>query len=274
MDRDHANDHWLGLSGKVCAITGASGGIGLAIANAFSSVGAAVALLDRDTASCEALASQLKGSGKKAVAIRCDVTGEESIEEAQRACSEALGPADILVNNAAILSSSSLLETDAQNWSRVLGVNLTGYFLCAKVFGRQMKQRGAGSIVHVSSVAGHFPQPYSGAYSVSKAGVMMLSELLAVELGEFGVRSNVVSPAMIRTPLSEDFYKDAELLRRRTEMVPSRRIGKPDDIAEAILFLASERSGYVNGRELLLDGGLSRTLLTLIPRPGYERKAA
>jgi NAD(P)-dependent dehydrogenase (short-subunit alcohol dehydrogenase family) len=118
------------------------------------------------------------------------------------------------------------------------------------------------------------PQPYSGPYSVSKAGVKMLSQLLAVELGEHGVRSNVVSPAMVRTPMSEVIYSNPEVLKRREQIVPARRISGPRDIAEVVLFLASPRSGYMSGQDLLVDGGLSSAWLTLIPRPGFEKQDA
>lgn len=262
---------WLGLEGRICAVTGAAGGIGTEIALAFAQAGCAVALLELKTASCDGVLRQIEDTGGRAVAIACDVSDPASVAGAADECKTKLGPCDILVNNAAILHAGSLSDIPVAKWNELLSVNLTGYLLCAQSFGRHMKERGKGSLIHVGSIAGHLPQAYSGAYSVSKAGVMMLSELLAVELGEYGIRSNVVSPAMVRTPLSEDFYKDPELLRRRTEMVPSRRIGAPRDIAEAILFLASDRASYINGREILVDGGLSRSFLGMIPRPGYDR---
>ena len=124
------------------------------------------------------------------------------------------------------------------------------------------------------SISGSVPQPYSGAYSVSKAGVKMLSRLLAVELGEHRIRSNVVSPAMVRTPMSEAFYQNEDVLRRREAIVPAGRISGPRDIAEAVLFLASERASYINGQDILVDGGLSQAFLSLIPRPGFEKQDA
>ncbi|MES1265908.1 MAG: SDR family oxidoreductase, partial [Variovorax sp.] len=124
------------------------------------------------------------------------------------------------------------------------------------------------------SISGRVPQPYSGPYSVSKAGVKMLSQLLAVELGEHGIRSNVVSPAMVRTPMSEVIYSRPEVLKQREMIVPARRISGPRDIAEVVLFLASPRAGYVSGQDLLVDGGLSTAWLTLIPRPGFEKQDA
>ena len=155
-------------------------------------------------------------------------------------------------------------------WNAVLSVNLTGYFLCAQIFGRQMRTHGRGSLVHVSSIAGSHAQGQSGAYSVSKAGVIMLSQQLANEWGPHGIRSNVVSPGLVITPMSQSFYDTPGVTERRKAVVPMRRIGMPQDIADAILFLASDRSSYVNGDEITVDGGFVRMLMNLVPRPGFE----
>ncbi len=131
--------------------------------------------------------------------------------------------------------------------------------------------RGAGAIVHVASISASFPQGYSGAYSASKAGVVMVSRQLAVEWGPRGVRSNVVSPGMIRTPMTEAIYQAAGVHEARRALVPARRIGRPEDIADAVVFLASERASYITGEEIVVDGGLTRTLMGTIPRPGFEK---
>jgi NAD(P)-dependent dehydrogenase (short-subunit alcohol dehydrogenase family) len=186
----------------------------------------------------------------------------------------AWGPASVLVNNAAALYADAVMDISLDKWNQLLAVNLSGYLLCAQAFGRQMKAGGGGAMVHVASISGHVPQPYSGAYSVSKAGVKMLSQLLAVELGEHHIRSNVVSPAMIRTALSDGIYRDPEVRRRRERIVPAGRISTPRDIAEAVAFLASDRASYISGQDLLVDGGLSQAWLGLIPRPGFEKQDA
>lgn len=259
-----------GLTGKVVVLTGAAGGIGAAVARAFAASGARLALLDRDGESCAALLSEVTGAGCEAIVLECDVGDPASIAAAAEMVLQRLGPAEVLVNNAAMLKAGHLIDLPLEAWNSLLGVNLTGYFLCAQAFGRQMKANGGGVMVHTGSVAGNYPQPFSGAYSVAKAGVAMLSQLLAVELGGFGIRSNVVSPAMVLTPMSAGFYDDPEIRSRREAMVPSGRVGGPLDIAQAILWLASAQSSYVNGVDLPVDGALPANLLSFIPRPGYQ----
>ncbi|MEO8296362.1 MAG: SDR family oxidoreductase [Burkholderiales bacterium] len=270
-----ASGHWLGIEGHVCVITGAAGGIGAEIARELAEAGAAVALLDRDEPAVKAVAAAIAKTGARAIGVACDVTSEASVAAAAAGVARDLGPCRVLVNNAAAIYADALMEVKMEKWNQLMAVNIGGYLLCAQAFGKQMIAAGhGGSMVHVASLAGHIPQPYSGAYSVSKAGVKMLSGLLAVELGEHRIRSNVVSPAMVRTPMSEAFYQNAEVLRRREEIVPAHRISGPRDIAESVLFLASERSTYVNGQDILVDGGLTQAWLSLIPRPGFEKKDA
>ena len=177
-------------------------------------------------------------------------------------------PADILVNNAGILRPGALANLQLEEWNTLLNVNLTGYLLCAQAFRHQMIGRG-GAMVHIASIAATNPQPRSGAYSASKAAAAMLSRQLALEWGPDGIRSNVVSPGFIRTPMSEAFYQQPDVKERREKMLPSRRIGTPQDIADAVIFLASPRSAYVNGAEILVDGGLDQVMMELTPRPGF-----
>jgi NAD(P)-dependent dehydrogenase (short-subunit alcohol dehydrogenase family) len=177
----------------------------------------------------------------------------------------------VLVNAAALLRPGSLDTLSLEEWNAVLSVNLTGYFLCAQIFGAQMRAQARGSLIHVASIAASHAQGRSGAYSVSKAGVVMLSRQLASEWGPLGVRSNVVSPGLVITPMSQSFYDTPGVTERRVAVTPARRIGMPQDIADAVMFLASDRSSYVNGDELTVDGGYVRTLMNLIPRPGHDQ---
>jgi glucose 1-dehydrogenase len=260
---------WLGLAGRVAIVTGAAGGIGSAIAAELAGAGAAVGVLDLDGAAAEKVAAGLRAAGAKAAAAACDTTNEASIAAALAATRAALGDADILVNNAGILRPGPLSEIPIAQWNALMAVNLTGYLACAQAVRPQMLAKGGGALVHIASIAATNPQPRSGAYSPSKAGVAMLSRQIAYEWGPDRIRSNVVSPGLIRTPLSEAFYQAPGVLERRSEMVPAGRVGTPKDIADAVTFLASPRAAYVNGAELLVDGGLDQVMMGLVPRPGY-----
>ncbi len=272
-----ANDrqpNWLQLDGNACVVTGAAGGIGASIAQAFVAAGARVALLDLDADKTIALAEQLRAGGADVVAIAGDIGDPARVAHAAERVQRDLGPADVLVNNAGLLRAGGIETIDLDAWNAMLRVNLTGYMLCSQTFGRAMLARGSGSLVHVASIAARYPQTHSGAYSASKAAVAMLARQLAAEWGPRGVRSNTVCPGMIRTPLSESFYANGDIEARRSAMTASRRIGRPDDIANVVAFLASPRAAYVNGAELVVDGGLDAMLMDLVPRPGYEAGAA
>ena len=260
---------WLGLSGKVAIVTGAAGGIGGAIAAELAACGAAVGLLDRDAEGAARAAEALRATGATTFSAGCDTTDAGTVAAAFAAVRAALGPAAILVNNAGILRPGPLAEIGIDAWNALMAVNLTGYLVCAQAVRLQVLEAGGGALVHIASIAASNPQPRSGAYSPSKAGVAMLSRQLALEWGPDGIRSNVVSPGLIRTPLSEAFYQAPGILERRAAMVPGRRVGTPRDIADAVTYLASPRAAYVNGAELLVDGGLDQALMELTPRPGY-----
>ncbi|MDB5861209.1 MAG: 2-deoxy-D-gluconate 3-dehydrogenase [Ramlibacter sp.] len=265
---------WLGLKGRTCVVTGAAGDIGAEIARQLVEAGARVALLDRDEQRLAKVLADLQAGAGQAMALACDVTSTASVQAAADKVQAAWGGTALLVNNAAALYADALMDIALDKWNQLLAVNLSGYLLCAQAFGRQMIAGGGGAMVHIASISGSIPQPYSGAYSVSKAGVKMLSQLLSVELGEHGVRSNVVSPAMIRTQMSEQIYQDPAVRERREQIVPARRISTPADIAGAVLFLASERASYISGQEILVDGGLTQAWLSLIPRPGFQKEDA
>jgi NAD(P)-dependent dehydrogenase (short-subunit alcohol dehydrogenase family) len=260
---------WLGLAGHICVVTGGGGGIGRAVAVSLARAGAHVAAIDLDEHGLDGTRVALRELGGHLV-IRCDTTSAESVSVASEAIEKSFGPCSVLVNTAAVLRPGGLDELSLSEWNAVLSVNLTGYFLCAQIFGRPMRVHGRGSLVHIASIAASHAQGKSGAYSVSKAGVVMLSRQLASEWGPHGVRSNVVSPGMVITPMSQAFYDTPGVTERRTAVTPMRRIGMPQDIAEAVLFLASDRSSYVNGDEITVDGGYVRTVMNLIPRPGHD----
>jgi len=262
---------WLGLGGKVAVITGAGGGLGRALAGAFAQSGAKPVLLDYNLAAAQDVAASVQSqTGVHALALACDVSDPASVKAAADESAHTAGSADILVNNAALLRPGPLDELTLSEWNALIAVNLTGYFLTSQTFARQMRGRG-GAMVHIASISGSHPQPLSGAYSVSKAGILMLSRQIAMEWGCDGIRSNVVSPGMVETPMSKGFYDTPGVRERRRAVIPAARIGQPPDMADAALFLASDRAAYITGEEILVDGGYSRMLMGLIPRPGFDK---
>ena len=261
---------WLGLSEKLVVVTGAAGGIGRACLAAFHEAGARVVSLDYTASDARQAAAEIDPNGERALGLGCDVSDMASLQAAADTVVAKWGRADILVNNAGILRPGPLEGLAPEDWSRMLEVNLNGCLLAAQIFGKQMIAKGAGALVHVASISASQPQPYSGAYSAGKAAVAMLSRQMAYEWGPKGLRSNVVSPGLVVTPLSQEFYADQTVTSAREALVPLGRIGRTQDMADAILFLASDRAGYINGQEIIVDGGLSQTLMGSVPRPGYN----
>jgi glucose 1-dehydrogenase len=259
----------FGLDGKVCVITGGGSGIGRATALAMAAEGAKVAVLDKNVSGAEETVDLLKQAGVAgAIGLSCDTTNEDSVAACRDAVTKQLGDADVLVNCAGTGRYVSLIEAKLEEWNRILSVNLTGYFICSQAFGRAMLARGSGALVHVSSIGAEHANANMGAYSVSKAGASMLSRLLASEWGPQGVRSNAVHPGLVQTPMTQSNYSSPEVAAARAAIVPVGRIAQPEEIAETIVFLASPRAAYVNGAQLLVDGGLSQRLLGLLPRAG------
>ena len=265
-----------GLAGRVCVVTGSGSGMGRAIALALAKEGAKVAVLDLNTAGATETAAMITGNGGQAVALICDTADAASVAQAAARSATALGLCDVLVNNAGILRPGPLDTLALDLWNKVLAVNLTGYFICAQAFGRQMRDKkstAGGAMVHSASIAADHATANAGAYSVAKAGIQMLSRQLAVEWGVHGIRSNVVNPGLIVTPMSQAFYDQPGVTQRRSQAVPVGRVGAPEDIAQAVVFLASDRAAYINGQEIAVDGGFTRMLMSLIPRAGYESGA-
>ncbi|MCY1261884.1 Glucose 1-dehydrogenase 4 [compost metagenome] len=260
---------WLGLTDSVCVVTGGGSGIGAASALELARCGALVALIDRDGRAADAVADAIACAGGRAICVQADVTDEDAIAAAAQRIQRELGSCRILVNSAALVGyAGPLMDADLGQWNRMLDVNLTGTLRCIRAFVAQMISAGAGgSIVNVASICGHLPLPESGAYSVGKAGLMMLSRMLAMELARHQIRCNSVSPGLVRTPATEAAYIDATVAAGRSQLVPAGRIAEPSELASVIAFLGSERAAYINGQDILVDGGLSQALMGLVPKP-------
>ena len=237
---------WLGLAGRVCVVTGGGGGIGRATALSLAAAGASVAALDLNEAGLAVTEAELHKQSRTHTSVtRCDTTSAESITAASQAIEKSLGACGVLVNTAAILRPGALDALPLAEWNAVLAVNLTGYFLCAQIFGHQMRVQRRGSLVHISSIAGSNAQGQERRLQRQQGRrdhAAVAAARIANEWGPHGIRSNVVSPGMVITPMSQAFYDTPGVTERRAAVVPSRRVGQPQDMADAILFLASDRS--------------------------------
>lgn len=259
------------LHGKVAVVTGAGGGLGSAIVARLASMGATVVATD--------LRLPALAEGSNAIPLPCDVTSEASVSALARTIHESLGRCDILVNNAGVLGDSTPLEQlGGEAWDKVFSVNLRGVFVCAKHLVPMMIGAGQGAIVNLASVGARVPND-SGAYAASKAGVLGLTRQMAIAWGTKGVRANSVSPGMIRTPMSEGFYADASVSQAREKAVPLGRVGTPGDISDVVAFLCSDAARYINGQDIIVDGGFLRTALLNVMPPAFaagrvERPAA
>lgn len=268
-------NNWLGLEDKVVVVTGAAGGMGQEICREFSKQKAKVVLLDLNVDAASKLAEDLKAEYElENLAIKIDTTNEEAVQSAVDQVVEKFGHVDVLVNTAAMLRGCPLEDLPLDEWKQTLDINLTGYFLVSQRFGRVMIEQNKGTMVHISTIASKFPETYSAAYSSTKAGVNMLSRQIAAEWGQFGVRSNCIMPCFVKTPLSASFYEDKEVEEGRKRLTASRRIGNTMDIANAVLYLASDRSEYTNGHELAVEGGFAIMMGDMTPKPGGRREFA
>jgi len=226
----------LALRDRVVVVTGAGGGIGQAIAFAFAAAGARVAVLGRTSEKIAATVAEIERTGGQARAITCDVSNAASVAEAADRSAAALGPCDVLVNDAAVIIPGPLESLSLEAWNAAIATNLTGSFVCAQTFARQMRPRGRGALVHIASIGGLYPSAQAGAYSVTKAGLAMLSRQLSVEWSGHGIRSNVVHPGMTMTPLTRARYEQPGNIERMSQCIPAGRIGHPQDITRTFRF--------------------------------------
>jgi NAD(P)-dependent dehydrogenase (short-subunit alcohol dehydrogenase family) len=246
------------LEGKTALVTGASRGIGEAIALAFAAQGADVALAARSVDDLERVAKEIEAMGRRAVVIPCDVSEASQCDTAVERTVNELDRLDILVNNAGgTRFMAPLTETRRDGWSKAIALNLDSVFYFCQTAGKIMTAQGTGSVINVSSVAGVGAAPGLSYYAAAKHGVIGITKTCAVEWAMSGVRCNALAPGWVKTDLNKLYWSNPETERAFVQMVPMQRWGNVDEITGAAIFLASDASSYVTGQTLLIDGGVT-----------------
>lgn len=246
------------LTNKVALITGARRGMGKAHALTLARYGAKVVVTDINKEDCQKVAGEIKKTGGKALALKLDVTQRGDVQQVVADVVKEFGGLDILVNNAGIAEFKPFLEITEEEWNKTLDINLKGQFLCAQAAAKPMKERGGGVIINIASVAmgqQGVGFPNIAHYCASKGGVAALTEALAGELAQFNIRVNCVSPGVIDTPMVDSVKSDPKAIEGILARVPLHRMGKPEEVAELVAFLASDESSYMTGAVVVVDGG-------------------
>jgi len=265
MVSDNTQAPGMRFGGKIAIVTGAASGIGRATALAFAREGARVACADINGEGAEETAQAIAAAGGEAMAIRADVASEPDVQRMVAETARRWDGLDILFNNAGVGLGAPITGMTLAQWQRVLDVNLTGVFLGCKYAIPEMLKRGGGVIVNTASDAGLRGSPYLSAYCASKAGVILLTKSLAVEWAAQGIRINCVCPGLVRTPIVEPYLKQMQELtgaapqetwERLARSHPIGRVGEPEDVAQAVLFLASPQAAFITGVALPVDGGM------------------
>jgi NAD(P)-dependent dehydrogenase (short-subunit alcohol dehydrogenase family) len=245
------------LDGRVAVVTGASSGMGVCFAEALAAAGARVVVAARRIERLQELVREIEGAGGAAHAVACDVSREDEVEALVRETQRAFGPAEVLVNNAGFTTVVAAEEQDLADWRAHLDVNLTGVFLCAQRFGREMLAAGSGTIVNVASVLGLVAsgQIRQAAYAASKGGVVNLTRELAAQWARRGVRVNALAPGWFPTEMTADMFGDERSLAWMRARTPLGRGGQLEELVGPLLFLTSDASSFVTGHVLTVDGG-------------------
>ena len=248
----------MDLKGKVALITGARRGMGRTHALKLAKAGAKVVVADISLEDCQKVVDEIKKGKGEALAVKCDVTKKGEVDEMVKKTVEKFGKVDILVNNAGICQFKPFLELTEEEWDRTLDINLKGYFLCAQAAAKEMVKQKSGVIINIASVAmGQqgigFPNIVH--YCASKGGIVGMTEALAVELAPFNIRVNAIAPGMIETPMIDPVKQDSKTMEAMLARVPMHRVGKPEEVSNLVLFLASNESSYMTGSTVIIDGG-------------------
>ncbi|BBO02041.1 MULTISPECIES: glucose 1-dehydrogenase [Bradyrhizobium] len=254
------------LEGQPALVTGANSGIGRAVALGLAAAGADVVVnYVVDPVSAEEVVHEIEARGRKAIAIKADVSNEDDVRSMFARAIDHFGTLHIVVNNAGLQRDAPLHEMTIDQWNKVIGVNLTGQFLCAREAVREFKRRGivgdisaaAGKLVCMSSVHQEIPWAGHANYAASKGGVMQMMRSIAQEVAPIGIRVNGIAPGAIRTPINQRAWETREAYESLMTLVPYKRIGEPDDIAQAVAWLVSDAADYVTGATLFIDGGMT-----------------
>lgn len=247
------------VSGKVAIITGGGTGIGRACALLFANEGAKVALAARRREKLEAVAQEIATSGGEALALECDVTDKASVEQAVRAVEERFGKLNVVVNNAGMVHVGTAEETSDDDWDRVISTNLRGAFLMSRAGMPALRRAGGGSIINIGSYLGIVAIKQRAAYCAAKGGVTLLTKAMALDHAHEGIRVNCICPAIVETEMALGAISrapdPAAYRRLRESQIPAGRLGRPEDIAQLALYLASDESTWMTGAALPLDGG-------------------
>jgi 3-oxoacyl-[acyl-carrier protein] reductase len=244
----------LKLTGRVALVTGAAQGIGKAVALLLARNGADIVVSDINLEKAEETANEISSIGRKALAVKVDVANWNDVERMVEVILEKFAKIDILVNNAGITRDKLILRMTDEDWDAVLNVNLKGTFHCTKAVVRHMAKQRSGKIVNIASVVGEMGNAGQANYSASKAGVIGLTKTIAREFAQRGININAIAPGYIETPMTEALPEKAKEELKR--LIPVERLGKPEDVAEAVLFLVSEESNYITGQVLNVNGGI------------------
>ena len=254
------------LEGQTALVTGANSGIGLGVAKALGAAGADVVVnYVSAPEAAERVAEEIRAGGSRALAIRADVSREDQVREMFARMLEAWGGIDILVNNAGLQKDAAFGEMTLEQWNTVIGVNLTGMFLCSREAVRAMIRRGprpeisraVGKILCVSSVHEAIPWAGHANYAASKGGVKLLMQTMAQELAPARIRVNSIAPGAIQTPINREAWETPLALKSLLTLIPYGRIGQPEDIGRVAVFLASDDADYINGQTIFVDGGMT-----------------
>lgn len=244
----------IDFSGQTVVVTGASRGIGKVLAQSFAANGATVACVATTEAGAAATAEEIAKSGGKAKGYACDISSSESVESFVEALTSDLGTPSALVNNAGITADTLILRMKDEDWDRVLNVNLKGAFLLIRALSRHMMKERYGRIVNISSVIGLHGGAGQANYAAAKAGLIGLTMSVAKEFGSRGITCNAIAPGFIETDMTDALAEEFKEYVKKN--APAGRLGTPDDVAPAVMFLASREAGYITGQTLTVDGGL------------------